>query len=229
MIRIEPSCTPLSFFPLAIQIFPATEILSFLFDKHKLIGLNKWVKNSILNNLYNKTGQNIMLKTFLIPKHTTAVNIVCWIIQSCVSYPSYAESHAVTCTEPNFSFICINCPSFPLITIIISPFTITNASWEPFQCILSTYKLPFSGPNFVSLYTYMHPFILAQPQLWHDSPYPYICITFVHLHTSLQGIISHKTFTFIVTAVRTSLILSVFVHNFNISNNEFNMWQLLWD
>jgi len=36
-----------------------------------------------------------MLKTFLIPKHATVVDIFCWIIQSCVSYTSYAESHAV--------------------------------------------------------------------------------------------------------------------------------------
>jgi hypothetical protein len=66
-----------AFFPLAIQIFPATEIVSFLFYKHELIGLNKLVKNSILNNLYNKTGQNVIVKTFLIPKHTTAVDIFC--------------------------------------------------------------------------------------------------------------------------------------------------------
>lgn len=64
-----------AFFPLAIWIFPATEILSFLFDKHELIGLNQLVKSSILNNLYNKTGQNVTLKTFLIPKHTTVVDI----------------------------------------------------------------------------------------------------------------------------------------------------------
>jgi hypothetical protein len=66
-----------AFFPLIIQIFPATEILSFLFDKHELIGLNKLVKNSIPNNLYNKTGQNVMLKTFFISKHITAVDIFC--------------------------------------------------------------------------------------------------------------------------------------------------------
>jgi hypothetical protein len=79
--------------------------------------------------------------------------------------------------------------------------------------------LPFSRSCFVSLYTYVHLFLRAQPQLWPNSPYPNICIKFAHLPTTLQGIISHKTFTFIVTAVRTSLILTVFVHNFHISNN----------
>jgi hypothetical protein len=84
--------------------------------------------------------------------------------------------------------------------------------------------LPFSRSHFVSLYIYMHPFLLAQPQLCPDSPYPYISIKLAHLPTylptylptSLQGIISHKTFNFIVTAVRTSLISTIFVHNFNL-------------
>jgi hypothetical protein len=46
-----------------------------LFDEHELIGLTKLVKNSILDNLYNQTGQNVVLKTFLIYKHTTSVDI----------------------------------------------------------------------------------------------------------------------------------------------------------
>jgi hypothetical protein len=75
MDKTETCDTP-ALTSLGVYILPSTETLNFHSERNLLINLIRFLENSIVDNLYNKSGFHKVSKAFSMSRNTVAVDIL---------------------------------------------------------------------------------------------------------------------------------------------------------